>query len=433
MSPRPFALHLTLAAAALMSSKAGLPISNGVWPNSRSDPDSSPGTSGKSGPIPSPLWRGLPRGLAEELARFDPPAISAALDRAVIQAAGAYADGIEAYRVHPYRRPAEDECVVRRWGSTALLRHGALGHGALGHGATEDGATEDGAPKSPALFVPSLLNRGWVLDLIPGRGMLSWLADHGVDPYRIEWGAPGAVERAFDIGDYVRRRLEPALDEVLRLTGRPPVLVGYCMGGLLALASALRRPASVAALALLATPWDFQIEGADRSAALAALYGAARPFLHALGELPIDMIQALFTTQDPIVALRKFRRFADMDPESPEAMAFVALEDWLNDGVALSLPAADEALLGWYGRNTTGRGVWRIDGAVVDPSTLATPSLVVVPSGDRIVPPASAASLADVLPACDRLDVPLGHIGMVVGRRARDALWRPLAEWIAAR
>jgi polyhydroxyalkanoate synthase len=409
LSPRPFALHLMLAMAALSSSKAGLPPWSGGSPNS----------SDKLNPalpdLPPPF---PPESLAAELARFDPPAISAAIDRAMIAQAAQYAAGIEAYRRHPYRRADEAGAVVSRFGATSLLRH--------------DGTAPGGAG-IPALFVPSLLNRGWVLDLVPGHGMLSWLADHGVAPYRIEWGAPGPVERRFDIGDYVRQRLEPAIDEVRRLTGRAPVLVGYCMGGLLALAAALGRRSAVGALVLLATPWDFEAGGGDRGAAIAAIYRFARPFLHRLEELPVDIIQALFTTHDPIVALRKFRRFAAMDPGSAKATTFVALEDWLNDGVALALPAADEALLGWYARNTTARGLWRVAGDRIDPADLEMPSLVFVPGADRIVPPLSAAAIVPRLRGCERRDVPLGHIGMVVGGRARDAVWAPLAEWIRAR
>jgi polyhydroxyalkanoate synthase len=404
MSPRPFALHLALAASALTSSKAGLPLSNGAWPNWK----------GNAGP----LWPEPPDGLAAELARFPQPAISAALDRAAVAAAGEYAAGIDAYRRHPYFRADEHARIVWRLGGASLLRHGLA---------------PDAAARVPALFVPSLLNRGWVLDLVPGQGMLSWLAANGVDPFRIEWGEPGADERTFDIGDYVRLRLEPALDEVRRITGRPPVLVGYCMGGLLALAAALRRPDAASGLTLLATPWDFHAPDGDRAAALAGIYRSCRPFLRMLGELPVDMIQALFVAHDPIVALRKFRRFAGMKMDTAEATQFVALEDWLNDGVALPLPAADEALLGWYGENATCRGGWRVDGRVVDPAALAVPALVVAPGGDRIVPPASAAAIMSTLPDCERRDVALGHIGMVVGRRARDALWAPLAAWIAAR
>jgi len=307
--------------------------------------------------------------------------------------------------------------AVWREGGTALLDHGERG----------------GNPSDvPALFVPSLVNRGWVLDLVPGKGMLSWFARQGIRPYRVEWGAPGGDERGFDIAAYVRLRLEPALDEVARRSGRLPILVGYCMGGLLALAAAVRRPEAIAGLVLLATPWDFHADGPERSAAIGVFYRLCRPFLGALNEFPVDMIQALFAMHDPIVALRKFRRFTAMNPASAEAEKFVALEDWLNDGVALPLPVADEALLGWYEGNLTGRGGWTVGGTVIDPAAVTAPSLVVVPGGDRLVPPASAAAVLLRLPNATRFDLPLGHIGMVVGRNAEQALWKPLADWIRA-
>jgi polyhydroxyalkanoate synthase len=273
MGPRPFPLHLMLAMAGLMSSKSGLPNWNGG-----------------SSPLRSPPSWAPPESLAAELARFEPAAVARALDGAILAAADQFADGIAAYRAHPYRRESDDRRVVWREGSTLLLDHG------VGEAGAEPGDA------MPVLFAPSLINRGWVLDLIPGHGMLSWLAGRTIRPYRIEWGAPGEVERTFDVGDYVRMRLEPALDAVARLTGRAPVLVGYCMGGLLALAAAVRRPDSIAGLALLAAPWDFHAGGAARAQAIGAFHRFCRPFLGALDAYPIALIQALFATADPIVA-----------------------------------------------------------------------------------------------------------------------------------
>ena len=131
------------------------------------------------------------------------------------------------------------------------------------------------------------------------------------------------------------------------------MLVGYCMGGLLALAAALRRPDRVAALGLLATPWDFHAspEDAARSRSAAALLPALEPLMQATGTLPVDVIQALFAGLDPWGIPRKFRAFARLDPASPRAELFVALEDWLNDGVPLAAPVARETLGGWYGAN----------------------------------------------------------------------------------
>ena len=45
---------------------------------------------------------------------------------------------------------------------------------------------------------------------------------------------------------------------------------------------------------------------------------------------------------------------------------------------------------------------------------------------DRIVPAATAAGLGD------HRELALGHVGMIVGGRARASLWQPLADWIAA-
>jgi polyhydroxyalkanoate synthase len=400
-----------LATAALMSSKSGLPHWSADWPKARPAPD---------GPAPSqprknPLWADLPDALAAPLARFDAASVSRAIDGAMIAAAREFADGIDAYRRHPYARAPEDAQVVWRAGSTTLIDHGPVDR--------DEGGV-------PALFVPSLVNRGWVLDLVPGQGMLSWLAGRGIHPYRIEWGSPGDGERGFEIARYVSERLEPALAEVTRRSGRRPVLAGYCMGGLLALAAAIRRSDAIGGLALLAMPWDFHAENAARSAAIGTLYQASRPLFGMLGEFPVDAIQALFAAHDPIVALRKFRRFASFDPASTEARNFVALEDWLNDGVPLTLPVADEAMLSWYGANAPGQGLWSVGGAAMDPAALNAPCFVVVPGGDRLVPPASAAAVLTRLRHATRFDIPLGHIGMVVGRHAERSLWAPLAEWI---
>ena len=99
------------------------------------------------------------------------------------------------------------------------------------------------------------------------------------------------------------------------------------------------------------------------------------------------MIQTLFFALDPMLVIRKFLDFADRDPASRSAQEFVALEDWLNDGVPLAAPVAREALFGWYGQNTPARGAWTIAGRVVEPRAVQNPSLLMIPARDRIVPP----------------------------------------------
>ena len=88
---------------------------------------------------------------------------------------------------------------------------------------------------------------------------------------------------------------------------------------------------------------------------------------------PVDPIQTLFWRLDPLLVERKFVRFAGLDPASRAARGFVALEDWLNDGVPLARKVARECARDWYGDNLPARGEWRVDGAPVLPQTSTNP------------------------------------------------------------
>jgi poly(3-hydroxyalkanoate) synthetase len=312
------------------------------------------------------------------------------------------------YRRHPYCREAPDPPAIWAEGGSRLLDFGGDG---------------------PAvLFVPSLVNRAYVLDLVPERSLMRWLPGQGFRTLLLDWGWPGEAERHFTLTDYVAGRLERAL----AAAPGPVVLAGYCMGGLLAIAAALRRPDRVRALALLATPWDFHAgpDGPRRARTAAALVQGLETLMEPTGALPVDAIQSLFAMLDPFGVAQKFRAFARLDPDSERARLFVALEDWLNDGIPLPAPIARQCLAGWYGRNEPGRLAWRIAGQVMDPAAWAGPAFVAIPERDRIVPPASAAAAAARMPASVTHIAAGGHIGMVAGAGAEKALWQPLLAWL---
>ena len=166
--------------------------------------------------------------------------------------------------------------------------------------------------------------------------------------------------------------------------------------------------------------------------ALAATLHAFEPQLQVLGELPTDVLQLLFCMLDPLLGYRKFRQFAFLDPNSEPARRFVALEDWLNDGVPLPASVARECLNGWYGENQPATGAWRIADEVIDPGRVDVPALVMGPRRDRIVPPESARVLADALPNCQLQEPNTGHIGMMAGSRAAAEVWSPVLAWIRA-
>ncbi len=299
--------------------------------------------------------------------------------------------GARAYQAHPYRRALPAPPAVARIGSVRLLDYGGSGR--------------------PVVFVPSLVNPPSVLDLAQGNSLLRWLADRGVRPLLVDWGMPGADERSLSIDGYVDERLLPLLAAVDR-----PAVVGYCLGGTMALAAAM--VAAPERLALIATPWRYEGYGEQRNV-LAEAWRRIEPTATPLGAVPMDLVQPLFWQIDCTGTAAKYERFGRLPTDSDEARAFVALEDWANDGPPLSLPVARQCFEDFFGADTPGTGRWR-----GDPATLPCPVLNFVSTRDRIVPAAAAPNVGR------RVDIDAGHVGMIVGSRARALLWEPLCDWV---
>lgn len=325
--------------------------------------------------------------------------------------ARAFMNGVALYRQHAAHRGEEKAPVIWQKGTT-LLR--------------------DYAPKSVhapvVLVVPSLINRFTILDLQARHSFLRGLATHGFRPLVVDWAMPGEEEAAFSLGDYVTERLVPAL--AFAAAESAVHVMGYCMGGNLALALAVLQPKQVRSLSLLATPWDFHAgyEAAGQDGA--KLEEKLAPWLKEDALLPVEVVQSVFTSFQPLHAFRKFSGFAAMDQTGDDASRFVLTEDWLNDGVPLPARAARECFGDWCARNVLARNEWRVGGEVIDPARVTIPAYVVVPGKDRIVPPESAMVLAHALPHAMRHEPMMGHIGIMASVEAPERVWAPLINWL---
>ena len=97
-------------------------------------------------------------------------------------------------------------------------------------------------------FVPSLINPPNVLDM-GDRSLLRWLAGRGRRVLLLDWGWPGPERRAMSVAGHIEAILLPLMKDV----GEPVDLVGYCLGGTMALAAA--GPGSARSVAAIAAPW----------------------------------------------------------------------------------------------------------------------------------------------------------------------------------
>jgi polyhydroxyalkanoate synthase len=274
-----------------------------------------------------------------------------------------------------------------------------------------------GGAGRPAIFVPSLINPPFILDLAPQNSLLRWCSAQGLHPYLLDWGEPSPADRALDVTAHVERILLPLIARF----DEPPLLVGYCLGGTLALGAAAAGRA--AGVALIAAPWHFAGFGGAR-AAIGELWQSAKPSCERMGLVPMEVLQTGFWRLDPGRTVSKYEAFGRMELGSPAWDGFIALEDWANAGAPLPYAAGRQLFEEFVGDDLTGKGGWTVAGRTVDPHALPCPAVEFVSLNDRIVPKESAADLAN------RHDLGAGHVGMIVGGRAKVQLWEPLAEWL---
>jgi polyhydroxyalkanoate synthase len=274
-----------------------------------------------------------------------------------------------------------------------------------------------GPADGPAvLLLPSIINGPEVL-FLPGASLADHLAAQGLRVLLIDWGDL-ARERRLGLSGLVSARLLPLLE-----AAGPCALLGYCLGGTLAMALAVRAPRLVTRLALLATPLDFAgYPAATRAGALRA-WGALAPLATALGGLPVTLLNPLFWSLDQEAVIAKFARLADLPEADPALDRFVAIEDWAGSGPPLPLPAARDLFVQGFGRNRIGRGLWRVGGMPVHADAIGCPVLEVGASRDRLVPPAARPAIGT------RLTLDAGHVGMITGG-GRHALLGPLSNFL---
>jgi polyhydroxyalkanoate synthase len=302
--------------------------------------------------------------------------------------------GLRAYETAFRPEPPPPRPEVARVVQTCLRDHGGAG--------------------APAVLIPSLINPPTILDLDPDVSLADAVAAMGRRALLLDWGEADARSE-LTVGGHVSELLLPLLDEL----GEPAALIGYCLGGTMAVAAA--NISTCERVATLAAPWNFAGYPDPSREALRYMWNHSDETSRSLGALPMEVLQAAFWSLDAERTVQKFAEFGHLDPEDPRARRFVTLEDWANEGRPLPYPAAKELIEGLFGENLSGSGRWKIgDQCVID--ELPVPALHLTADHDRIAPAATA-------PSGQRLGIGSGHVGMIVGS-ARGALHEALRHFL---
>jgi polyhydroxyalkanoate synthase subunit PhaC len=287
----------------------------------------------------------------------------------------------------------------------------------------------------PILLVPSLINRHYIFDLLPGKSIAEFLSNAGFAVYAIDWGAPSDEDRLLSIDRYLGGYLPRAMRVAARNVGADQVvLLGYCLGGTMAAIAAALKPERVHSLIALTTPIDFVDSGLlsawARSPAL-----DLKTLVAALGNVPWSLLQLSFQMLRPTLGINKAKGLIERIWDDAFVDGVLALETWGNDNVAFPGECYREFIEQLYRGNALRQGTLRVNGARVDLGRIACPVLNVAAQYDNIVPRPSSHALNELVASRDttELVVPGGHIGAVVSRRAMEQVWPAVQAWILER
>jgi polyhydroxyalkanoate synthase len=280
----------------------------------------------------------------------------------------------------------------------------------------------------PVLLVASLINRPWVLDLLPGRSVVKQLLDGGLDVWLLDWGPPRDADAKLRLDDYALSRLPRAAAEIEKRSGRAPHLLGYCMGGTLALLAVAAGRVEAPSVLALATPVALHDDGLLSAWSRTPSFDA-RELAATYGNVPPHLLQPAFKMLDPVGMVGKFVHLEEKLEDDAFLTFFLAMESWLEDSV--SFPGG--AFVDWielYRSDALARGKLTLGRQKIDLGRVRCPVLNIVAEGDYITPRASSEPLAKLVGGEHEL-VRLrgGHIGLSTGGEAHRTLWPRAAEW----
>jgi polyhydroxyalkanoate synthase len=309
--------------------------------------------------------------------------------------------------------------IVYRKHKTKLIRYRAAGKA---------------VHRTPILIAFALVNKPYILDLIPGKSVVEILLAGGFDVFMADWGVPSDSDRDRGLDDYVNLYLDRMVDKVREITGSDRVtLMGYCMGGAMSLMYTSLHQEKVQNLVLMATPFDF-------SGNEGILYQWSKEFpveelVDIYGNCPGWYLNMSFAAMKPTGILDKASSFFGNVLDDDFVKLFLAMEKWASDAQPVPGRAYREFVEGCFQKNLLMQNRLQVGEKVVNLKNIACPLLNVVAEKDHLVPPSSSLAAGDYTSSTDRevMKCPTGHIGLSVSGKALKNLWPAAVKWLKER
>src|SRR5437867_194352 len=288
----------------------------------------------------------------------------------------------------------------------------------------------------PVVFIMSLVSKPWILDLTPGQSFIEYMLGQGFDVFMVDWGIPRPEDKRLKLDDYAMDFMPRCFQEVQKATGETDYSVlGYCMGGQLALMHAGTHPdAPIANVITAATPVDMDGMGLFQHFSNRKWFDVDR-FIDTMGNVPPDFMLRSFEMLRPMDRWTSYIRLIDNLWDPMFVYGYRVMYKWTNEQIPFPGETYRQMTKELIWENKLMKGTLSVGGRLVDTKSITCPVLNVMAEHDHIAPIESTRPLISLVGSEDKEDVVLkgGHVSLVAGKNAVGRLWPKVAEWLGER
>ena len=284
---------------------------------------------------------------------------------------------------------------------------------------------------APVLLVYSIINKTYILDLLPGFSFVEHLLDEGLDVYMVEWGETEPGDRTTTLDSYIEPGITGCLAAIRERTGKDKVsLFGHCIGGNLALMAAALHPEHIARVTTLTTPIT-NAEGGVVAVWTDRDLFPVDAIVDATGHMPAKLIRHTFMVLKPYYEVMKWKLFLEKLDDEDVMKLFYPVDRWANENVDIPGAVFRKFVDEVFHANRFSNNETRIHGKRVDLKQITCPVMNLTATRDWIVPPASAECLNDLVGSKDYRHVSIegSHVTIMIDPRSRPQ-WTTMSDFL---
>jgi polyhydroxyalkanoate synthase len=292
----------------------------------------------------------------------------------------------------------------------------------------------NGKYKTPLLLVPSLINGYYILDLLSGFSLVEYLVSEGFSVYTADWGYPDEDEKDISFDYYIETYLKEAVGAVKEDSPTDSInILGYCMGGNLAIIYASLYPKDINAYISLASPVDFDKGGILRKWLDKEVINLDK-FINYYGNIPTDIMDGVFPWIKPSDKMKATGYLLQNPENTAYARLYKAIMQWREDNVPFPGNFCRKFVSELYRENKLMKSTLKIGRKKVDLKKIKFPVLNIIASKDYIAPPLSCSPLKELVSSTDytELNIDGGHLDIILNILIRMNAWGSIKDWLSS-